>query len=243
MKRKKNNEYSQFFIVIFVLIGAYFVTDVDSIREIILKSLLFIICILSFNIVLKRYKINKTKEQYLKSGIDIVDKMEGTEFEKFLLAHFKNLGYKGEVTPKTNDYGADLVLKKEKYTIVVQAKRYKSKVGIEAIQQIIGAKEYYKANKCIVATNSYFTNNAINLANSSNVELWDRNKLISLMARVNGREILENNINIEEVQKREIICKKCGSNMIVKKGKYGDFLGCSNFPKCRYTEKINEKTI
>jgi len=36
--------------------------------------------------------------------------MSGEEFEKILLIHFQRLGYKGELTPSTNDYGADLIL-------------------------------------------------------------------------------------------------------------------------------------
>ncbi|MEN3013359.1 MAG: type I DNA topoisomerase [Endomicrobiia bacterium] len=32
-------------------------------------------------------------------------------------------------------------------------------------------------------------------------------------------------------------CKLCGSNMIIRESKYGKFLSCSNFPKCKY--KLN----
>lgn len=33
-------------------------------------------------------------------------------------------------------------------------------------------------------------------------------------------------------------CPKCHSNLERKSGKYGSFMGCSDFPKCRYTRKI-----
>ena len=33
-------------------------------------------------------------------------------------------------------------------------------------------------------------------------------------------------------------CPKCGAPMVVKMGRYGKFLACSNFPKCKYTEPI-----
>jgi len=29
-------------------------------------------------------------------------------------------------------------------------------------------------------------------------------------------------------------CPKCGGGLIMRKGKYGDFKGCSNYPKCRF---------
>ncbi len=31
----------------------------------------------------------------------------------------------------------------------------------------------------------------------------------------------------------EILCEKCGHKMLIREGRYGKFLGCSNFPKCR----------
>jgi len=33
------------------------------------------------------------------------------------------------------------------------------------------------------------------------------------------------------------ICPKCGGKLVDRTGKYGDFIGCSNYPKCRYTLK------
>ncbi len=52
----------------------------------------------------------------------------------------------------------------------------------------------------------------------------------------------------EEVSKKEaaeektdIKCEKCSSGMIIKMGKYGKFLACSNFPECKNTKPL-EKT-
>lgn len=33
-------------------------------------------------------------------------------------------------------------------------------------------------------------------------------------------------------------CPKCGQKMALKKGKYGEFHGCSGYPACRYTIKV-----
>ena len=32
-------------------------------------------------------------------------------------------------------------------------------------------------------------------------------------------------------------CPKCGGNLVERKGKYGNFLGCSNYPQCSFTHK------
>ncbi len=33
--------------------------------------------------------------------------------------------------------------------------------------------------------------------------------------------------------KTDIVCDKCGSAMVIREGKFGKFLGCSNFPACK----------
>jgi len=36
-----------------------------------------------------------------------------------------------------------------------------------------------------------------------------------------------------------VTCEKCGKPMIVKQGKYGDFLACSGYPDCKSTQSIS----
>ena len=36
-------------------------------------------------------------------------------------------------------------------------------------------------------------------------------------------------------------CPDCGSNLIKRSGRYGEFIGCSGFPKCRFTKSIEEE--
>lgn len=202
-----------------------------------------LIIVISAIIILGRfiYKIisqYKKKMKYLNSGIQDVDKMSGIEFENFLKVHYQKLGYAAETTAVTGDYGADLILRKNNEKIVAQAKRYNAKVGIKAIQEIIGAKGFYKANKGIVVTNSYFTPNAKNLAIANNIELWDREKLIEVMINENAKENINatNQEFINNIDKNT--CPWCGEALVEKNGKYGRFLGCSNYPKCRYTREI-----
>ncbi len=48
-------------------------------------------------------------------------------------------------------------------------------------------------------------------------------------------------IDIED-EKTDIICEECGSNMVIKYGKFGKFLACPNFPNCRNTKPFFEET-
>ena len=40
----------------------------------------------------------------------------------------------------------------------------------------------------------------------------------------------------------EEICPNCDVNLVIRKGRYGDFYGCPNYPKCKYTKQINKHT-
>ncbi|MCF7820436.1 MAG: type I DNA topoisomerase [Candidatus Pacebacteria bacterium] len=48
---------------------------------------------------------------------------------------------------------------------------------------------------------------------------------------------------IDELQKEHAgeTCDKCGADMVIKTGRYGKFLGCSNYPKCKSIKNIKDK--
>lgn len=109
--------------------------------------------------------------------IQDVDKMNGSEFEIFLSILFEKMGYTVQQTPLSGDQGADLIIEKFNEKSVVQAKRYGKKVTNSAVQEVVAAIKHYNANNAFVVTNNKFTDSAIELANSNNVNLIDRSKL------------------------------------------------------------------
>jgi DNA topoisomerase-1 len=45
-----------------------------------------------------------------------------------------------------------------------------------------------------------------------------------------------------EISTDEVVdkfCEKCGSSMVIKRGRYGEFLACSAYPDCKHTESLN----
>ena len=48
---------------------------------------------------------------------------------------------------------------------------------------------------------------------------------------------IQENIQADKKKTDLGICPKCGGQLVDRKGKYGAFVGCSNYPKCRYTKK------
>lgn len=126
------------------------------------------------------YKRKKLEARLSLAGMRDIDQMDGIQFEQYLVVLFKRLGYRVKRTPSSNDFGADLILEGEQ-RIVVQAKRYKNKVGIKAVQEINSAKTYYNAAEAWVITNNFFTSHAIKLAKSADIRLIDRYILADLM--------------------------------------------------------------
>ena len=44
-------------------------------------------------------------------------------------------------------------------------------------------------------------------------------------------------ISDTELKRRVYTCPKCGDRLVPRKGPYGPFIGCSNYPSCKYVKK------
>ncbi|RXY52846.1 hypothetical protein DD568_31140 [Klebsiella pneumoniae] len=134
----------------------------------------------------EEYELKRLEDQLFKSSpkyrdMEYIDSLSGLEFEDFLKELFIDFGYKIKDLPYSNDYGADLIISKGFEEIVIQAKNYSGNVGNKAIQEVVSAKVYYKCDKAMVITNSYYTQNAIKTAQESGVILIDRDELEKIL--------------------------------------------------------------
>lgn len=164
--------------VVFIIFMHYFGVKIS---ELVLSKTFWIVmlCITIVLLIIMKLVIRHFHNlSYLKSPLSKVDKMTGEEFELYLKTYFEKKGYKVELTPLSNDYGADLICTNKNEKVVVQAKRYEGTVGNSAVQEVVAARDYYEADRCIVVTNSHFTKNAIELAEVNSVELWDRDSKV-----------------------------------------------------------------
>jgi len=71
-------------------------------------------------------------------------------------------------------------------------------------------------------------------------------RLVSCLAQKNIRRFVDDRTHINNVYAAERnynnkiasgVCPQCGGTLIKRKGKYGDFYGCSNYPNCMYTKQ------
>ena len=127
----------------------------------------------------KKYH-EKQKHNHRAYKDDEINQMSGIEFETFLSRKLMDLGYKVTGTPTVGDQGADLIAKKNNKTMIIQAKRYSGSVGNKAVQEVVGALNYYRGDQACVITNSIFTSSAKILAQKNNVILIDGHDLYSI---------------------------------------------------------------
>ena len=83
---------------------------------------------------------------------------------------------------------------------------------------------------------------------SYNTQLLDYN-LNEIKERIEPHNIIDKKIRKQHVNTikttvvennnkvKNMICPKCGNKLVERNGKYGKFIGCSNYPKCKYTKK------
>lgn len=51
-------------------------------------------------------------------------------------------------------------------------------------------------------------------------------------------------VNMEKIKKEQLLeekCPECGKPLMLRGGRFGDFIACSGFPKCKYTKAIESK--
>jgi HJR/Mrr/RecB family endonuclease len=126
-----------------------------------------------------------------------IDRMDGSEFEQAIADLFQLQGYEVERI-RGFDKGADLVATMGGERTAVQAKRYSTAVGINAIRQLLDGRTRYECSLALAVTNSFFTDQAIECAEVHGIELWNRHKL---------SEFLEGDAPVIDVT----VCADCGA--------------------------------
>lgn len=78
------------------------------------------------------------------------------------------------------------------------------------------------------------------------VALTRAKKYVYIITDSNSKSVfireLEQENQTKEKREKKLICPECKKGeLIVRKGPYGKFYGCSNYPLCNYTQKINDE--
>lgn len=60
--------------------------------------------------------------------------------------------------------------------------------------------------------------------------------LLSSKSNISTKEHIKN-IQKQQCDLEQGICPRCGGELVLRHGKYGEFWGCSNYPKCKFIKK------
>lgn len=152
----------------------------------------------------------------MKYTIDELDKMEGHKFEYAVADLLRHNGYREvQVTQASNDYGIDILAKRKNVKYAIQCKRYTGHVGNKAVQEAGLGMDFYRCDAAAVITNSSYTKQAVKLAETTGVRLWDRSFLISLIQNYKDDECerpvrrpVERNLKIADMPENDHLEKK-----------------------------------
>ncbi len=113
-----------------------------------------------------------------------INSMTGVEFEEFVAEVFQKQGYRVEFTEITGDHGIDLLLRKNKEQTVVQCKRWEGSVGEPIVRDFFGSMISCGADRGIIVTTAYFTQQAIAFASNKPITLMDMDSLLQIVQGV-----------------------------------------------------------
>lgn len=191
-----------------------------------------------FNSLRKRKLLDKQKD------LDSIKSLPWKEFEELVAEAYRRKGYSVvENYGIGPDGGVDLVLKKDGNLFLVQCKQWRSyKVDVRVVREMYGVMTAKQANGVIIITSGLFTQEAKNFAADKPVDLVEGNQLAVLIASAQTKPVYSPT-GIKEPSKIENLCPDCGGNLVLRVARHGKntgnkFWGCSNFPKCKFTQNI-----
>lgn len=212
-------------------------------------------------------KLNRSEEEYTIMHDIIVPTVNGktTQIDHLVISKYgvfviETKNFRGWIMgSEHNPYWTQVIYKRKEKLFNPVRQNYGH---IKSIETIIG-EEYIDSIKGIVC----FTGRAtlkVNVTKShviyteqlvktiqgysnallSNTEVHDICNKISRV-QLSGKEAKKDHlksvkatVKYKAQQMDSDICPKCGQSLIVRKGKYGSFKGCSSFPKCRFVYNL-----
>jgi restriction system protein len=98
-------------------------------------------------------------------------KITPDEFEKIIAEEFQDKGYKVELTPKSYDYGVDIIAENKVDRVAIQVKMYEAReVNYKDIMYLFAGMHYYKCGKAILVTQGTLDSKAKEAAKKLSVD-------------------------------------------------------------------------
>jgi restriction system protein len=117
--------------------------------------------------------------------INILKEMTPYEFEALIAALYNEMGYDTQLTKKSHDDGVDVIANGKnighKELLFIQCKKYKSKINVKDIRELLGIIEVKNATKGVFCTTSDYTYDARKFSIKTNrIELLNGKVIVKL---------------------------------------------------------------
>jgi restriction system protein len=174
-----------------------------------------------------------------------ITSMSWRDFERLIGEVFRRQGFTvsgfGGQGP---DGGVDLGLTKNGRRFLVQCKHWrKRQVGVTVVRELNGVVAAQGAHGGFVVTGGEFSREAREFADSCGIELVDGPALEELIGEMPSRKSVADS-GVAVVAQADPMCPQCGTAMIQRTAKKGQFVGqpfwgCGRYPKCKGILKIS----
>ncbi|MDO0847350.1 restriction endonuclease [Xanthomonas campestris pv. campestris] len=174
------------------------------------------------------------------------------QFELLVGEAFRRQGYSVEETGLGGaDGGIDLILRKDGRRTLVQCKQWKrQQVGVSIVREMFGLLAHHHAHAVKIACIGTYTKDAERFAEGKPIELIGGEQLLDMIRAVQQQATAQSTsapvridpvfASTESTASATIAtpsCPRCGSKLVQRRNRRTreNFLGCSQFPKCRGT--------
>ncbi|XHH29629.1 restriction endonuclease [Xanthomonas euroxanthea] len=174
------------------------------------------------------------------------------QFEQLVGEAFRRQGYSVEETGLGGaDGGIDLILRKDGRRTLVQCKQWKrQQVGVSVVREMYGLLAHHQAHAVKIVCIGTYTKDAERFAEGKPIELIGGEQLLGMIRAVHlhaAEQLTPEAARFEPVLAftesnasttiATPSCPRCGSALVHRRNRRTsvDFLGCSQFPKCRGT--------
>jgi restriction system protein len=153
-----------------------------------------------------------------------IQAMSWREFEDLVAATYMARGYAVEPLGGDGpDGGVDLIARKGNLTWLVQCKHYRDQwVGERPLRELLGVVTAREATGGVLVACGVFDEKALAFAKGN-----------ARLELIGGEELRDLVADAVRTKNSGTLCPICGSPTREKTGRFGPFLGCSNFPSCR----------
>jgi restriction system protein len=174
-----------------------------------------------------------------------ITSMSWRDFERLVGEVFRRQGFTvSGFESQGPDGGVDLGLTRNGQRYLVQCKHWrKRQVGVTVVRELNGVVSAQGAHGGFVVTGGTFSREAQHFAGACGIKLIDGPALEELIEDLPNRNTAADS-HVAVVAQAEPMCPRCGTAMIQRTAKKGEFSGqrfwgCGRYPKCKEILKIS----